>query len=125
LELFRDLSSSERYRGLVWRHREVGSRATSVSDRQFRLNLHAAFDGPVAKLFRKTSQPLRPFWICHLNYRPLKMTDDYHPLRFDIPNLQTQTTDDVHRIERGGFGSLQFGDLLQDLRQAVKRDAGI
>jgi len=40
-------------------------RATSVSDRQsktvdFRLNLHADFDGPVAKLFRKTSQSLRP-----------------------------------------------------------------
>ena len=44
------------------------------------------------------------------------MTDDYHPFRFDIPNLQTQTTDDFHRIERGGFGSLQFGYLLQDLR---------
>jgi hypothetical protein len=37
------------------------SRATSVSDRQFRLNLHPAFDGPVAKLFRKTFSTVSPF----------------------------------------------------------------
>jgi hypothetical protein len=85
----------------------------SIGDCRFQLNLHADFDGPVAKLSAKPLNRFARCWIRHLNYRPLNMTDVYHPLRFDIPNLQTQTTDDFHRIERGGFGRLQFGYLLR------------
>jgi hypothetical protein len=53
------------------------------------------------------------------------MPEADHPLRFDIPNFQPQTTDDFHRMERGGLGHFQLGYRLDDLRQSVEGDAGI
>ena len=54
-----------------------------------------------------------------------EIADADHALSFDIPNLQTQTADNIHRIKRGGFGMPQLGQRSHDLRQAVEGNAGI
>ncbi len=44
-------------------------------------------------------------------------------LRFDIPEFQPQAADDVHRVQRSGFGLGQFRDFFEDFRQPVKWNA--
>jgi len=46
-------------------------------------------------------------------------------LRFDVPNLQPQTADDLGRVEGRGLRRLQLRYFGEDLRQSVERDTGI
>src|SRR5438874_5223616 len=55
----------------------------------------------------------------------LNFTHADHALRFNIPNFQTQTTENFQRFKRSGLGLLQLGDLPQHLRQAIEGDSGV
>src|SRR5260370_38497526 len=58
------------------------------------------------------------------NCRPYLSKAD-HLLRFHIPSLQTQTTNDFDRIERGSLWRLQLHYIIEDLRQPIEWDSGI
>jgi hypothetical protein len=58
------------------------------------------------------------------NCRPYLSEAD-HLLRFHIPNLQTQTTNDFDGIERGSLWRLQLHYIIEDLRQPIEWDSGI
>jgi hypothetical protein len=48
-----------------------------------------------------------------------------HPLRRDIPDLQTQAANDFHRMKRRRPGVLQLGYPVESLRQPVEGDARV
>jgi hypothetical protein len=42
-----------------------------------------------------------------------------HALRFHVPNLQPQTTKNITRVQRSGFGLLQLRNFAKHFGQAV------
>ena len=73
--------------------------------------------------FRQTNEAKRCWLACEMF--SLGIGKAYHFLRFDIPNLQAEAADNFHRMQGSGLGVLQLRDGGFDLRQAIKRDAGI
>src|SRR5882762_9141700 len=63
------------------------------------------------------------FSLCLTNRPYLSEAD--HLLRFHIPNLQTQATNDFGGIERGSLWRLQLHYIIEDLRQPIEWDSGI
>ena len=62
------------------------------------------------------------FIVISLGFAPLQISQPNHPLRFDVPNLQSQTANDIVGMERSCLGGTQLGNFRKDLGQAIKRD---